>query len=208
MNKRLFILVIAIILILAGVGIFLIVRKNNSNKTAQAPVLSVSAFNQTKNTDTSTSTVSPSDVLVFSLNAENQSNKVVSGYIMEVDISGLSTNSTLIDAQGASYNSANNSLVWTPQDIPANASIQKQFKVSVNTIPASATSAELTISFNNKIQITVAKPQTAVAPVSSNPQGHVGGASFAAPTTGVSLMVPIFLAGFVAIGLFLKKLLF
>src|SRR3989344_4086125 len=61
-----------------------------------APTLSVPAFNQTKNTDAATAEAFPSDVIVYTLTAQNPSDQVAAGYVIEANISGVSDKSTLI----------------------------------------------------------------------------------------------------------------
>jgi len=117
MSKRTFIGLISILLIL-GFVVWAVSRKSNSDQQAATPpLLSVSAYNQTKNVPATAAAAAPNDVVTFTLTAENQSEKIIQGFIIEANISQVTDKSTLIDAGGANYNSATNSLVWTPLDI-------------------------------------------------------------------------------------------
>ncbi len=175
-----------LVIVIVGAIVWAHFHNKSQNETATLPVLSVSAFNQTKNTAATSVTAEPNDTLVFTLSAENQTDKVIPGYVMEANIADLSTNSTLTDANGASYNSATNSLVWTPLDINPNESIQKKITVRVNPLPATSNSAVLKMKFNNEVTVNVAsKAPVAQAPTQNKP-GKVAGADYKAPVTGAS----------------------
>ena len=167
--------IIVAVLVLLGLA-YLIARKDSDE--SDTPVLSVSAFNQTKNGDVGSTTTQPGDVIVFNLTAENKSDKVISGYIVEANISEIIPNAVLLDASGASFNSNTNSLVWTPLDIPAKGSIQKQFSVRVNDVPDA--NAALRIRFNNELTVAIAKPTVAGTNNPTTPP-------YVAPATGASL---------------------
>ena len=191
MSKKTLIGLVVLLLILAGI-IWLVNRKDNENLT---PVLSVTAQNQTKNIS-SNITAAPGDVVVYKLNAENQHDEIISGYVMEVNIAEVVDKATLIEAQGASYNSATNSFVWTPLDIPADGAIEKQFSVRVNPINP-GTNPVMKVKFNNELNIPI------LAPVVAGNNTTIAGnnAVLKAPVTGLSAAVPIFLA-VVATGIF------
>lgn len=157
------ILTVLVVLIIGAI-VWAHFANKDKNAVANVPVLSVSAFNQTKNTSATTVTAEPADVIVFTLTAENQTDKVIPGYVLEANIADLSTGATLTDANGASYNSATNSLVWTPLDINPNESIEKKVTVRVNQLPANTNSGALKMKFNNEITINVASKAVAQTP--------------------------------------------
>lgn len=177
MSKRTFTALLVLILILAAV-IFVARRKTDTSPIAVEPILSVAAYNQTRNVPATGSDAKPQDVVVYTLTVENPSNQIITGYVIQADISGISNNATLIDGQGASYNSSTNSLIWTPLDIPANGKVQKQFSVRINPLAAGINSAILSIRFNNQLQIAVAKPIQVVAGTSTTNN------NYKAPVTG------------------------
>ena len=168
--------VIIVLLALVGVGIWAYQRGKKNNEQTATPVLSVSS---------STTTAKPTDTVVFTLIAENQTDEVIPGYVMEVNISEVTDKSVLVDAQGASYNSATNSLIWTPLDIPANGNIQKQLSVRVNPLAASATNTTMRIKFNNEATVALTNPVVA---------GNNVDQPYIAPTTGPSSFVSLWLA--------------
>ena len=184
MSKRTLVAIIVLVII-GGVIVWLNRNKIVVNETVN-PVLSVSGLNLTKNLDAVLKPAQAQDIIVYTLTAENPTDKVMPGFMIEVNISQVTDKSTLVDAQGASYNSATNSLVWTPLDIPANGSIQKQFSVKVNPVPADSTNMVMKIEYNNQINIGLAK--SAVAGAMITPPARVGHTStpkpYKAPTTG------------------------
>lgn len=196
---------IVIIALIIG-GYFIYRHEHNKKQTNAAANLSVAVFNQTQNSDGTKVTAHPNDTLVYTLVAANPSNNVISGFVMEVGIGGTTNSSTLIDAQGASYNSSNNSLVWTPLDIPANGSIQKQFKIRVNaTLPTATSDRQLSVTFNNQVVTNVDYTQ---AELSSTPtSGTVGssGTAYVAPKTGIPAWVTFLAAAGVTFGVLLWR---
>jgi hypothetical protein len=175
-----------IVLILVVAAIIWLVNRSQKETTA-TPVLSVSAYNQTKNVSATDQSATDGDTIVYTLLAENQSDETIPGYIMEVNISDIASKATLIDASGASYNSETDSLIWTPLDIPAHEAISKQFSMRINPVTAGTTSSQMTIRFNNEVIISIAPSPT----VAGNNGGNV---SYAAPTTGVAEWLPAILA--------------
>lgn len=208
MNRRGIIIGILILILIGAGAIWLSIRNKNKKEAAQ-PLLSVTAFDQTKNADATSGSVNPNDLVIFTLSAENRTDKVISGYTMEVNIADLTSASTLIDAQGASYNSANNSLVWSPQDIPQNGSIQKQFTVRVNPFTQGA-NPTLKVVFNNTLEIPVANPSVAgVNSNTSNPANNSGNSSsnsaLRSPTTGNNLSFVLLFASIVTFAFVIKR---
>ena len=197
-NKRAFAALLVLILIV-GALVWFFNRKGNSVNQQATPVLSISSYNQTQNKDATLATARPNDIVVFLLTAENKTAQLIPGYSMEANISEVADKSVLIDAQGASYNSATNSLVWTPLDIPANASIQKQFSVRINQLGVNASSDVLRIKFNNQIQVALAHP--VVAGISQTPPLT----PLKAPVTGPEGDLSLWLALGTASGYFLAR---
>lgn len=207
-------LIIGVILVV-GLAIWFAVRQSNRNKDQAADtVMSVTAFNQTKNTDAVTNPASPRDTVVYTLTIENKGEKVAPGYVVEVNIADISQLATLIDAAGANYNSSNNSLIWTPLDIPAMGSIEKKFTVRVkDPIPAN-TDGVMSVQFNNEVQVAV-RPGQQVATPPASPSGGTtgrtgsvsGDSTYRAPKTGpeLPLIVALASAATLAIALFLRR---
>src|SRR6185436_16526746 len=179
MQKKVIIGVVVLLVIVIGVIWFLSSHKNNQTT---APLLSVSAFNQTKNQSATSTPAQAGDTIVFTLNAENQSDKVIEGYILQANLSGITDKATFLDASGAQYDSAINSLVWTPLDIPAHGSITKTFSVRTNQLPVGQTSSIMKFSFNNEISIMISPAR--VAGNSTTVPGTSMG--FHSPSTGAS----------------------
>jgi hypothetical protein len=156
-----------------------------------AAALGISVFNQTKNQDALAVTANPQDVLVYTLTVENPTDEAISGYVVETSIDDLSELATLTDAAGANYNAATNALMWTPLDVPAEDTIQKQFSVRIkDSLPADS-DLLMTASFGNEIAVTVSNGTTA-APVPTPNPGVTP--SYEAPTTGPSLWFAVLLA--------------
>lgn len=199
--------VIGIIVLLLIVGVFVWYGFNRADEdtTLNEPVLSVAAFNETKNTEATQATAQPQDTIVYTLKAENPTAETIPGYVMQVDISNLASNATLIDAGGASYNSATNSLVWTPLDINPNQSIESKFVVRVNDLPQGSDNATMTIRFNNEVIVSVAKTAVVSGSDTNGNSAGVNREPYAAPTTGPSEMLILALALASTIGVFVVR---
>lgn len=193
MSKRPFIALVGLLLILAVV-LWATNRKTENKTEALAPLLSVYAYNQTKSLPATQIAASPNDVVAYTLTAENQTDQVVSGFVITANISQVTDKSTLINANGAAYNSADNSLIWTPLDIPAYGVIQKQFIVRVNPIGASDTNTVMRIKFNNQIvvavQSTTSRQSVAGAVIINGSSND----SYKAPVTGPAASAGVWLA--------------
>ena len=186
MTKRIIFSIIALLILAGAAAWFLLKPKVQPETKAVVPILSVSAFNQNKNADAALQLASAQDVIAYSLRAENHSDQVISGYVIQVDIADVTKNATLLDAGGASFNSETNALVWTPLDISPNQFIERKFIVRLN---PNVTNTEMKLKFNNEITIGIMKPTPAItlAPsavkiLASNPPVK----PFQAPTTGTS----------------------
>ena len=193
MNNR--IIGFIVLVLLVGLVIFGIVyfrHRQNNQTDNNTPVLSISAYNQDQKADATAKTANANDVIVFTLTAENPTDKTITGYVMEANIADVTNKSTLVDAQGASYNAGTNSLVWTPLDISAGNSIQKQFSVRVNAPAANSTDTVMKIKFNNEIMVAI-KPNATVSGSNTNSPPP----SYQAPVTGPSGGLIVWLAIFV-----------
>lgn len=195
MTKRSFIVLIALLAVL-GLVIWTVSRNDKTNQQAgSTPLLSVYAFNQTKNVAATQTAAAPGDIIIYTMSAENQTDKVVPGFIVEANIAEVTDKSTLIDATGASFNSATNSLVWTPIDIPPKGLIQKQFSVRVNPVSSASANTVMKINFNNELVISVqpASPPK-VAGVNTNENSGKGGILPSSPVTGPAGSLSFWLA--------------
>lgn len=191
-----------VVALLVAIGLisFAVYQNRQNDDSTINPTLSVSVHNQTQNADGAETTAHPKDTLVYTLTAENPSDEVIPGYVMQVGIGGATNNATLIDAQGANFNSSTNSLIWTPLDIPANGSVQKQFTLRVkDTLPTNTAERVIKISFNNEV-VTNLAPRT----VATNPPGTVG-SGYQAPKTGIPGWISFYLACFVTFGVLLFR---
>jgi hypothetical protein len=195
MSNKVIAIIVLVVIVVGGV-IWYGLSRNADNETATQPVLSVSAFNQTKGQEAGEATASADDIIEFTLQAQNPTDDVMAGYSIQTDISNLSSGATLIDAGGASYNSASNSLVWTPQDIPAHGSIQRKFSVRVTDSGLDS----LSIKFNNEVAISLAHPTIAGDADTTAPDNSQ--APYAAPETGPALnwALALLLAAAAAVG--------
>ncbi len=207
MERNRIIRIIITIIIIAGIGLGFWYYNHKKNSQTTSPDLSVSAYDQTQNTDATKVTAHPKDVIVYTLSATNPSDKVIPGYVMEVAIGGVTNSATLIDAQGANYNSGNNSLVWTPLDIPANSSIQKQFTVRVkDTLPSNASDKVLKVTFSNEVDTSVDYSSVASNTNTTSRPGTIGsGATYKAPKTGIPGWISFYLAVFLTFGVLLFR---
>ncbi len=180
---------LAVLLIIAAGIIWLLKGKTEQ---AVAPLLSVQAYNQTKNVSATDIQASAEDIILYTLTAQNQSDQVIPGYIVQVNISEITDKATLLDAFGASYDAAINSLVWTPLDIPAQQSITQKFSVKINPLPQGQASAVLKLTFNNELNITVTAPTVAGADT-GQPDANQNSV-YKSPVTGSSEMLPVVFA--------------
>lgn len=211
------IIVVILLLIGAGVWIWLANRDNDANSELSQ---NISAFNQTKNADAATVNAAFRDVIVYTLRVENPTKDVAAGYETQVNISDIAEVATLIDAQGANYNSANNSLVWTPLDIPAEGSIEKKFTVRVkDSIPAQVDNV-MSANFGNDLAVSIDRqiaqapapaptPQPSPAPTpvpAPTPTPAPNPSGYNAPSTGPNGLVAVVLALGLTIGFILFKL--
>jgi hypothetical protein len=178
-------IVLFVILILVIVGIIVGVnylQKEDNTTDIATPVLSVAAFNKTKNQTATAVTANPSDEIVFTLTAENQTDTVIPAYVMQTNISQVANVATLTQASGASFDSVNNNLVWTPLDIAPHSKIEKLFSVRVSPVNANS-SATMKVTFNNEIAIFIAN-----APVTSGTSNQTSTPTknnpYKAPATG------------------------
>ncbi|HEX5430186.1 MAG TPA: hypothetical protein VFX17_03880 [Patescibacteria group bacterium] len=197
---------IIVLIVIVAVGAWLIYDHNHkSNSSNTNPNLSVSVQDQTQNADGTTITAHPNDSLIYTLTAQNPTDKVISGFVIEVGIGDVTNVATLIDAQGANYNSGNNSLIWTPLDIPANGSIQKQFTVRVkDPLPTDSAQRVAKVSYNNQVITNLGDVNPSTQP--ANRPGTLGsGTSFTAPKTGIPGWISVSLAAFITLGVFLFR---
>jgi hypothetical protein len=193
------IIIILIIALLGGAG-FWIWKINQDQKPDAADITtSVTAFNQTKNADAATVSASARDVIVYTLTVSNQGDKVYPGYVVEVNIGDLTQSATLIDAQGANYNSTNNSLVWTPLDVPASGSFDKKFTVRVKDAQDANADYVMSVSYPNELDINIDRPSAEPTPTPTpNPP-------YSAPATGPSAIIVLMLAAGFTLGFLLFR---
>jgi hypothetical protein len=193
--------IIIIILVLAGGG-YWIWKANDDKNEEQEIVTSLAAFNQTKNADATTVNAATRDVIVYTLTVENKSDTVKEGYVVEANITDITEAATLIDAQGANYNSTNNSLVWTPLDVPAKGSFDKKFTVRIkDSLPAGADYV-MSAKFNNELNINIDRGVAAAPTPTPTPQPSPNPtpapaptpSPYKAPSTGPSPMVIVVIA--------------
>jgi hypothetical protein len=194
------IVIIVIVLLLIGGGYWIWKLSQEENSGSEV-VTKISAFNQTKNADAITVNASPRDVIVYTLTVENTTDDVVNGYEVTADIADITDAATLIDAQGANYNSSNNSLVWTPLDVPANGSFDKKFTVRVKDGQPASSDYIMTARFNNELAINIDRSSVAATPPPQPPPAPSPTPSpYQAPTTGPSVAVIALIAGGFTLG--------
>jgi hypothetical protein len=205
MNRNRTIGVVILLIVVALISWFAY-RKHKDNTTTTNPNLSVAAYNTTQNADVAAVTSHPKDNIAFTLTAANPSDKVISGFVIEVGISDVTKNATLIDAQGANYDSGSNSLVWTPLDIPANGSIQKQFTVRVkDTLPANTADRVIKLTYSNQVVVNLNVSNPSTSPTGR--PGTVGtGSTYHAPKTGIPGWISFYLAAFITFGIMLVRM--
>jgi hypothetical protein len=200
--------IIIAIAVLAVIGalVFWYQDSQNDDGADSRVQLSLTVFNQTKNSDGATVSANPRDVLVYTLTARNTSDDTVSGYVVETNIDDISQLATLTDAAGANYNASTNSLMWTPLDIPANDQIEKTFTVRIKESLPSDSDMIMSASFGNEILVAVSTeaapvPTPTLTPVANNDQP-----SYQAPTTGPSVWFAFVLAILFTAGILMYRL--
>jgi hypothetical protein len=199
------VVIIIIILLLIGGG-YWIWKLSQEDTDGSEVVTRISAFNQTKNADAITVNASARDVIVYTLTVENTTDDVVQGYEVTADIADITDAATLIDAQGANYNSSNNSLVWTPLDVPANGSFDKKFTVRVKDAQSAGSDYVMTARFNNELVINIDRGSVAATPTPQpTPAPSPTPSPYQAPTTGPSVFVVALIAAGFTLGFILFR---
>jgi hypothetical protein len=192
-------IVILIIALLGGAGFWIWKIEQDKKSDSSDITTSVAAFNQTKNADAATVSASARDVIVYTLTVANAGDKVYPGYVVEVNIGDITQSATLIDAQGANYNSINNSLVWTPLDVPASGSFDKKFTVRVKDAQDANADYSMSVSYSNELAIGIDRPAAEPAPAPTpNPP-------YSAPPTGPSSFIILMLAAGFTLGFLLFR---
>lgn len=204
--------IVTVVVLLALLGLLYWYQSSRDNDaTAGQTELSTTVFNRTKNADAQTVTANPRDELVYTLNVRNTSDETVSGYVVETSIDDISELATLIDAQGANYNASTNSLMWTPLDIPANGSIEKQFTVRVKESLPSDSDLMMTVTYGNESLVSVSRETVAVTPTPSQTPAPTPSQTpavtppYKAPTSGPSAWFAFLLAIAFTAGVILYK---
>jgi len=200
-KRTLTVLYLSLVIVVVGLGWLAVISQKHQSATS-TPILSVTAFNQTKNAIAESITASPQDLILYTLSAENPTNKVIANYRMEVNISDLGDKATLIDANGASFDSSTSSLVWNSVDIPASGSIQKQFSVKINELTAANPNPVIKISFNNVTTVGVSEAK--IAGVATTQKASE---PYKAPKTGPGILPELVFALLCLIGAYaIRKL--
>lgn len=196
-----------LVLIVAIAGLVWFFQSRDDDDASEDTNLSLSVFNQTKNTEGSAVNATPKDVLVYTLNVENTSDDVISGYVVETNIDDISELATLTDAAGANYNASTNSLMWTPIDVPANGSVQKTFTVRVKDTLPTDSDFIMTTAFGGEVDVNVSSTAVVVAPTPT-PAPNLTPTplpSYQAPTTGPSVWFAFMLAITFTVGILLYR---
>ncbi len=192
MAKKTIATVIVLLLILGGLYWYQQSKKDSNDSTDVD--LSVSVYNQTKNADGAAVTASPKDSLVYTLHVENNTNKDIKDYVVETSIDDISQQATLIDAQGASFDAGNNSIMWTPLDVPANGSIEKQFTVRVKDTLSEDSDLVMTVSFGNELAVSTVRTASPSTNPGPTPVPVVAKPPYKAPVSGPSAWFAFLLA--------------
>jgi hypothetical protein len=206
MKKSRILAIVLLIVVVAVIGIAIYHNKHKDDTSTNQPNLSVAVYNSTQSADGTTVTAHAKDNLVYSLTAVNPTDKIISGYVVEVGIANVVNNATLIDAQGANYDSGNSSLIWTPLDIPAQGSIQKQFTVRIkDTLPTDTALRVVKVTYSNEVVTNLADVSPSMTPAGR--PGNVGtGTTYHAPQTGIPGWISFLLASFITFGVLLIRL--
>lgn len=202
MNRRTGIALLVLVAIL--IVIFLVQNRKDKKDAADnkdQAVLSIVASNQTKNQDATAVNANPNDIIVYTLNVENPTDKVISGFVAEVNIADVMELATLVDAQGANFNAGTGSLIWTPLDIPEKGILQKTFTVRVKEDLPQNSDNVMKTKFNNEVVVNVSAP--AVAGDNTTAVGK--GEPKNSPTTGAGTNLILILAAVTTISAFLIK---
>ena len=200
MNNKILIPGIISVLVILGIVFINLNRGNLSIDKANA-ITSIIAYNQTQGSDALIVDARKQDIIVYTLTAETPTTKVIEGFALEISIEGITELATLIDAQGANYNSFDSTLKWTAQDILTGGLIEKQFTVKVkDTLPANS-DLVMSADFNNEVRINV-NPQERILGVNiDNTDGTTATATnFVSPPTGVSGVLSTMFAALATLG--------
>jgi uncharacterized repeat protein (TIGR01451 family) len=127
------------------------------------------AFNDTKGVDATSVAASKQDFITYTLTVTNTGNATAQAYIFQDDLSSVLNNATFVDNGGGGVLNGN-TVVFSPVDIPAGATVSKTFRVRVNFFLPNG-NVSLINTFGNTVTINV---------------GQVLGAVFVAPKTGPS----------------------
>lgn len=191
----------AVIVLLAILGLVFWWQQYKSEPQKEA-INSVSAFNETKNQEGSQA--SPGDSVVYTLTVENPNSKVLTGYVVEGNISDISELANLVDAEGANYNPAAGSLIWTPLDIQGKSTIAKKVKVQIKSDLPNNSDLVMRMKFGNEVAVAVIRLQPQVA-------GETGGAGadpdfYVSPNSGLPLSIILLLSAVLTLGISLFRL--
>lgn len=186
--------IIVVIILLLVLGLFSLWQWRPATDKQQA-LASVTAFNESKNQDAQTNPVGPGDLVVYTFSVENPNKNVMAGYVVEANISDVQELADLYDAEGANYNPATSSLIWTPLDIPKKSSITKKVRVKVKDNLPLSSDFVMRLKFGNDIAVVVSRP-TVVGNTQTIPSAQPSAKTraYKSPTAGPSGFLSLFAA--------------
>jgi hypothetical protein len=203
MNAKVLVPGIITILLILGI-LFLNLNKSNQTTDKESAITSIIAYNQTQGADAITVEANKGDLIVYTLTAENPTKDLIESFKLETSIEDLAELATLIDAQGANFNSFNGTLTWTVEDIMPESLIEKQFTVRVKEELPENSDLVMATTYNNEVKITVNSTDRVLGVDATNDQ-LTSNDPFVAPPTGPVGTVSGILATLVTLGAVLVR---
>lgn len=208
--NRLVLLAIIVLIILGGIVGYSLTRFKTKEPVVLNPILSISAFNLTKNVNAVSVSASVGDEITYSVSAENHSDKVIRAFVIQLDIRDLSELSTLVNAAGGNYNSSKGTLAWTPLDIQPYSAREKKFTVKINKNYPIGSDLIMSVKYNNDLRISVADESRVVVGTNIESDRVMGSSieqnNYQAPVTGPNRTFEFMGAIIVTAGFFVGKL--
>lgn len=207
--NRIALLIIFMLLILGGIVGYSLTHYKAVQPVTVNPVLSISAFNLTKNANAVSVAAMPGDEIAYSVSVENHSEKVIRGFVIQLDLLDLSELAALVNATGGNYNTKTGILAWTPLDIQAYSAREKKFIVKINKNFLAGSDLIMSVKYNNNLRVSVTGPSKVVAVGVRDNQvmgSSVSQNDFQAPLTGPENIFEMIGAVFITLLVFIKKL--
>ena len=119
------------------------------------------AFNLTQNANAASVTARSGDVITYALYFKNTGSSVITGKVIEDDISDVLELAEIVDQGGAA--SVDHVIRWAPMAVAAGSEIARSFQVRVRASSLFPANSDLVMSnfYGNEVRVTVAREQVA-----------------------------------------------